>query len=222
MHERLGERLALADGDDERGAGGQVGDVVLAEVDEGEAEGQRVGPADRAGGLAGFGQRVGGDQRGGEMQRRHRRPGVAAERVVHARPGRAPEVLADLDHDPPHRLLGQALLGGPPGRRGRHREVDDAAGVEDRREPARGAREVLGMADQDVEQGAVGLEEPEPVDPGQDPVEQADPRQAGEGALEADVGQPAEADRAVDGDRVAGAEPGAKALRDRRREARGP
>src|SRR3954469_7364383 len=94
VHERLRPRLALADDCDERRSGGEVGDVVLAEVDEGEAEGQRVGPAGRAGGLAGLGQRVGGDHRGGEMQRGHRRPRVATESVVHARPGRAPEVLA--------------------------------------------------------------------------------------------------------------------------------
>src|SRR6476620_3623308 len=43
--EGLGEWLAAADERDQGGAGDQVRDVVLAEVDEGEAEGQRVGPA---------------------------------------------------------------------------------------------------------------------------------------------------------------------------------
>ena len=51
------------------------------------------------------------------------------------------------------------------------------------------------------------------MDPGQGLVEQADPRHPGEGALEADVGQPAEPDRAVDDDRVAACAAGAQPLR---------
>ena len=150
------------------------------------------------------------------MQRGHRRPGVATQGVVHARPGGAPEVFAHLLHDPPHLLAGQALPGRPPGRCGGRREVDDAADVEDRGEPARRAREALRMADEDVEEPAVGLEEPEPVDPGQGPVEQADPAPAGEGALEADVGKPAEADargRRRSGSGCAGGRGGAQGRR---------
>src|SRR6476469_6510957 len=53
VHEGLRERLPRADDRDQGHPCGEVGDVVLAKVDEGESEGQRVGPADRAGGPAG-------------------------------------------------------------------------------------------------------------------------------------------------------------------------
>src|SRR3954452_23947778 len=109
MHERLRERLPLTDGREEGRSGGEVGDVMLAEIDEREAQGERVGPADGALPLSGPGQLVGDDKRGGEMERRHRRPRVAAQGAVHARPGGAPEVLAHLLHDPPHLLARQAL-----------------------------------------------------------------------------------------------------------------
>ena len=49
VHHRLGERVAEPHGRDERGAGDEVGHVVLAQVDEREAEDRRVGAADRAG-----------------------------------------------------------------------------------------------------------------------------------------------------------------------------
>src|ERR1700679_1969483 len=52
--QRLGERLASPHGGDEKRPGGQVGDVVLAQVDEAEAERRRVGPAQGALDLAGF------------------------------------------------------------------------------------------------------------------------------------------------------------------------
>ena len=49
LADRGGEdRVGAAHGADQPGAREQVGDVVLAEVDEAEAEGQRVGPGDRA------------------------------------------------------------------------------------------------------------------------------------------------------------------------------
>src|SRR3954452_22503280 len=62
-------------GDDQSRSREQVGDVVLTEVDEGEAEGSGVGPAERALDLARFGERQGGGDGGGEVQRGHRRPG---------------------------------------------------------------------------------------------------------------------------------------------------
>src|SRR3984885_3990150 len=42
------DQVGAASGGDQAGAREQIGDVVLAEVDEAEAEGQRVGPGDRA------------------------------------------------------------------------------------------------------------------------------------------------------------------------------
>ena len=47
MNRRFGQRLAATHGSDQASAGEQIGDVVLAEVDEGEAEGQGVGPTHR-------------------------------------------------------------------------------------------------------------------------------------------------------------------------------
>ena len=144
------------------------------------------------------------------MKRWHRRPRVAAERRVHPRPGAAPGLLPHLDHDPPHLFAGQALLGGPPRRRRGHREVADATDVEDGGETARGAREAIGMADEDEDEGGVGLEKPEPVDPGEEAIDDPDPGHPAEGALEAGVGEPAEAERAVGDDRVAGLESAAE------------
>src|SRR4051794_30771267 len=43
VDQRLGKGLALADDGEEGRSGREVGDVVLAEVDEGEAEGQGIG-----------------------------------------------------------------------------------------------------------------------------------------------------------------------------------
>ena len=147
------------------------------------------------------------------MQRGHRRPRVAAQRPVHRRPGRLPGFLADPDHDPAHLLAGPPLLRGPPGWSGGDGEVDGAADVEGGRQPAGGAREALRVTQQDEEQGEVGLEEPEPVHPGEEAVEDPHPRQAGEAALQAPAGQPAEADRPVEDDRVADPQAGPEALR---------
>src|SRR6476646_1015464 len=185
---------------------------MLTEIYEGEAEGSGVSPGEPTLDLARFGERERRRQRGGEVQRGHRRPGVAAERVVEPLPGPAPGRFADLDHDPPHLFTGQALLGGPPGRRGRDGEVDGAAEVEDSRHLPGGAGEAVVAADEDPAQRQVGLEEPEPVGPGEELVDDADLRQAAEGALQAGVGQTAGADHAVDLYRVAGAEPFAQAL----------
>src|SRR3954452_5524389 len=71
-YEGFGERLALPDGGDERRAGDQIGDVVLAEIDEREAEGPGVAPAEGALDLAGFRERERRGQRGGEVERGHR------------------------------------------------------------------------------------------------------------------------------------------------------
>ena len=147
------------------------------------------------------------------MQRGHRRPGVAAQRAVHLRPGRAPGVFADADHDPLDLLAGQPLLRGPPGRRGRDHEVGDAADVEDRGHLAGGAREPLRVAPEDPGQGEVGLEEPEPVRPGEDAVDGADAAQARHPPLQAGVGQAAEPDHPVGDDRVAAAQPRLQPLR---------
>src|ERR1700749_580608 len=57
------DRVGAAHRGDQPGAREQVGDVVLAEVDEAEAEGQRVAPADRPLRRARFGQRGGGGYR---------------------------------------------------------------------------------------------------------------------------------------------------------------
>ena len=211
-----------AHGGDQAGAGEQVGDVVLAQVDEREAERQRVGPAHGALDRARFGERDRRHRRGGEVQRRHRRPGVAAQRRVHLRPGRAPGLLADAEHDPPHRLRRSGPAPRPTtaarsarrsSRRSRSRRPRPSGGR--RAGSARGGGE-------DPDQGQVGLEEPDPVDPGEDAVERADSAQARERPLQADVGQAAEADHAVERRSGSGAQPRLAALRDRRREARGP
>src|SRR5260221_12352800 len=91
------------------------------------------------------------------------------------RSGRFPGVLADLDHDPAHLFAGIALLRGPPGRRGRDGEVDAAADVEDGGKTARGAREAIGVADEDERERHIRLEEPEPVRPGEEAIQGSDP-----------------------------------------------
>src|SRR4051794_33751926 len=85
-YEGLRQPLPPPHGGDQSHPREQVGDVVLAEVDEGEAEGAGVGPAEGALNLARFGEGQRSGDGGGEVQRGHRRPGVAAERVVHLRP----------------------------------------------------------------------------------------------------------------------------------------
>src|ERR1700755_3481897 len=55
-HERLGQRLAAPDHPDQERPGEQVGDVMLAQVDEGEAERAGVAPAERALDLPGLAQ----------------------------------------------------------------------------------------------------------------------------------------------------------------------
>ena len=208
---------------DQRRAGGEVGDVVLAQIDEGEAEGQRVGPARRARAPARLGQGDRADQRRREVQRGHRRPGVAAERVVHPRPGAAPEVLADLDHDATDLLVGQALLGGPPGRRRRRREVDDAAGVEDGGEPARGAREMLRGGGGGCRAGRRRARRTRASGPRSGTCSARRPRASGRAPVcRRTLGRLAEPDRAVDRRSGTGSAGGCAAARGRRREARGP
>src|SRR5690242_18833738 len=77
--ERLGERLGAPHPLDQPGAGEEIGHVVLAQVDEGEAEGERVAPAERPRDAAGFRQRDRADEGRGEVERGHRGPRVAAE-----------------------------------------------------------------------------------------------------------------------------------------------
>ena len=88
------------------------------------------------------------------MKRRHRRPRVAVEGVVERLPGPAPDLLADVDHQPAHAAssaatsagrarpaLDVALLGRPPRRRRRDGEVERAAEVVGGGHLARGAGE---------------------------------------------------------------------------------
>ena len=150
VHERLGERLAAPDHRHQRRPGEQVGDVVLAEVDEGEAE-RRRRRSSRA------------RPRPCRLPRaRARRPsevakcseGIAAQGL----PPSASYIFGQAEpqvSSPTSTMIrrtsspGQALLRGPPGRRRRHREVDGAAEVEDGGHLAGGAREALVVADQD-------------------------------------------------------------------------
>ena len=104
------------------------------------------------------------------------------------------------------------MLRGPPGRGGRHEEVNDAADVKDGGELSCGAGKALVVAEEDEGEGYVGLKEPEPVRPGEDAVEHLDPAKAGEGALEARVGEAAKAEGAVDRHRIVDAEAAAEAL----------
>src|SRR3954454_19326335 len=68
VNERLRKRLATPDHRHQRRPREEVGDVMLAEVDEGEAERAGVGPGERPLDLADFRKRKRGDQRGGEVQ----------------------------------------------------------------------------------------------------------------------------------------------------------
>ena len=194
-------------GEHERGAREQVDDVVLAEVDEREAEGPRVGPAGDPLANPHLGEQHRRHQRGREVERRHRGPGVAAEHVVEHRPGLPPLLLSDLDHDPADLGVGVPLLGGPPRRRGRDRGVDDAAEVIDGRHLPRGPRELLLVAGEDVGEGPVGLEEPGPVDPAEEAVDDVPVAEPAERPLQPDVGQLSAAEDPVDADRVADAQP---------------
>ena len=129
LHERLDQRLALAHEDDEGRAGEQVGDVVLAEVDEREAECAGVDPAERSWNLARLAEVDRRHQRGGEVERGHRRPRVRVERVVEGLPGTAPHLLPGVDHDPAHLAVDRTGLGGVPGRGRGDGEVERAAEV---------------------------------------------------------------------------------------------
>ena len=167
----LGQRLALCDREDERRARDQVDHVVLAQVDEGEAERGRIGPPDgalpgppRSAGSPpsarprneGRASRPRGCRRGTRTWAPRRGPTVSSPTSTMIRRTSRPSVCP---------------LGGPPRRRRRHRGVDGAAEVEDRRHLAGRAREALGVPGEDPDQRAVRLEEPEPVHPGERAVE---------------------------------------------------
>ena len=89
VHERLRQRLAAPHHRHQRGPGEEVGDVVLAEIDEGEAERAGVGPAQRPLDLAGFRER----ERRRDQEVAKCSEGIAAQglppsALVHLRPGR--------------------------------------------------------------------------------------------------------------------------------------
>src|SRR6266511_3900599 len=137
---RCEARLRVADRGDERGTRDEVDHVVLTEVDEREAEARRVAPPGGALHRAGLGEQDRRQDRGRDVKRGHRRPWVAAQRLVHERPRPTPEGLADLDHDPPHPAGAVALFRRPPRRRGRHQGIGGAPEVVRRGELSRGAR----------------------------------------------------------------------------------
>ena len=158
------------------------------------------------------------------MERRHRRPGIAAERAIERRPGPPPGPFPDLDHHPPHRwsrliafeaqLIGHhALLRRPPGWRGRNGEVHGAAEVEGGRHLPGRLGEAIVVAKQDPGQRQVRLDEPGPVGDGERAIERRHLSGPREGALKSTVGQLAQAERAVGADRIANPEPAAKPLR---------
>ena len=113
----------------QREPGGEVDDVVLAQVHEREPERAGVRPADGAGDRAGLGQQVGGGHGGGEVQGRHggERDCLPADRT--ASPAGTPELLAVLDHHPPQLrrqpVVHQARPRRVPGRRRRDGPVAD-------------------------------------------------------------------------------------------------
>src|SRR5919201_100751 len=80
--ERLGERLGAADERRQRHSAGEVDRVVLAEVDERQGEREGVGPADRSRERRRLGEQDRRQEGGREVKRRHRRPWVAAERLI--------------------------------------------------------------------------------------------------------------------------------------------
>ena len=120
---------APADGLRQREPGEQVDDVVLAEVDEREAERRGVGPAERA-------RRRGRPRRARARPSRMSRSAARASRRADclrghrtAGPSGLPEVLAVLDHHAPQLRRAPSSVrpraGRVPRRRRRHDPVDD-------------------------------------------------------------------------------------------------
>ena len=109
--QRRGQRSAPPDGLGQRQPGGEVDDVVLAEVDERHPERRGVGPADRAGDRAGLREDMGGLDGQGEVEGRHGSERIPAEETVQRLPVGPPELLAVLVHHPPQ--LRRAPVGHP-------------------------------------------------------------------------------------------------------------
>ena len=204
--ERRRGRRAGAHALGEREAGRQVDHVVLAEVDEREAEQQRVGPPQRPGDHAGLGEHMRRRDGCREVQGGHGGQGVPPEDTVQRGPAGPPEVLAVLDHHAPqlrrapvvHVALGRRV----PGRRGRHRPVAEQPDVERRVDAGGAALEALGVAEDQVQHGAVREREPEPVRPDQQLLPRLEAAGRAERPLEPQGRRDAAAEEAVGLDRV--------------------
>ena len=155
---------------------------------------------------------MGGHQRRGEVQRRHGGKRISSEDIVKGAPAVSPELLAVLDHHPPHveRLaVVEATLSRPPTtaarsgspsrtrRRGRTRAYIRAAAAGNR----------SGRAHEHVGDARVGHEEPHPVAPHEHALEAVDLARASSSALQAQRRRHAEAEHPVDRDRVVDAHP---------------
>ncbi len=144
----------------QRGAGDQVDQIVLAQVDERQTEHPRVAPADRARHGTHLGEQVGAHQRRSEVQRRHRSQRISSKETVERLPEVTPEHGPVLDHHPPDLDLAALLetRPGPPPTRGggRDRPVEDRPEVEHRVHPGRGGRELLRPAPEDEAEASRG------------------------------------------------------------------
>ncbi len=188
---------------------------MLAQVDEGEAQRDRVRPPDRARDGPGLAQQMRGHERCREVEGRHGGEGIASQNIVERAPGGLPEGLAVLDHHAPQRGVVVAQdpgLRGEPRRRGRDHPVADDPEVEDGVHPRGPGREEVRPAQQEERDRRVRHEEPDPVRPDEHLVGAPDRPRPGERALQPQAGQLAEPDRAVDPDRIGHAHPRAQAL----------
>ena len=144
---------------------------------------------------------MGRHHRCGEVKRRHCGELVARQRIVKAGPVAAPEALSGLGHDAAH--VGQAASRArPPRGGGRHQPVDRRSQVENRRHLRRRPGEALGMAPKDPSECHMRSEEPRPVDDREHVVVRVHLVRRPKRPLEPDRRDLAQADRAVDPDRV--------------------
>ena len=159
----------------------------------------------------GLGQHVCGRDGCREVQGRHGGERISPEDTVQRGPAGPPELLAVLDHHAPQ-LRRAAVLHVPlgrrvPRRRGRDRPVADQPDVERRVDPRGAAVDALGVAQDQVQHGAVREREPEPVRPDQQLLPGAERAGRAERALEPQRRRHAAADQPVDLHRIGDLDP---------------
>ena len=191
---------------------------MLAQVDEREPQRAGVGPAEGALHRPSVAEDVGGHHGCREVQGGHGGEGIASQDIVERAPGALPDGLSVFAHQAAHARAGaarsDALLGRVPRRRGGERPVADEPEVEDRVDLRGAAGQLVAAAGEQVGDGPVRDEEPQPVAPHERLLGGAQrlALAAREGALQPQAGQLAEADGAVGDHGVAHAHPRAQAL----------